>query len=167
MPVEFDVKLTAKDMFRFNMYHTYTSFQGIITVFLGVCMLALGIMSAGKADTLYVLLYFLFGVVFLCHTPFNLYASSKLRMAKSDTLSETMHYSFDEEGIEVSIGTEKAKMMWKQVYKIVQTKTNLLVYSSRRNAYILPLSEVGDNYGALVALIRQQVDKRDLKIRKA
>ena len=130
-------------------------------------MLALGIMSAGKADTLYVLLYFLFGVVFLCHTPFNLYASSKLRMAKSDTLSETMHYSFDEEGIEVSIGTEKAKMMWKQVYKIVQTKTNLLVYSSRRNAYILPLGEVGDNYGALVALMRQQVDKRDLKIRKA
>ena len=33
MPIELDVKITANDMYRFNMYHIYTSFTGIFSIF--------------------------------------------------------------------------------------------------------------------------------------
>ena len=33
MPLKFDITLTAEDMYRFNMYHIYTSFTGIFSIF--------------------------------------------------------------------------------------------------------------------------------------
>lgn len=36
MPIEFDVKITVNDMYRFNMYHIYTSFTGIFSILAAV-----------------------------------------------------------------------------------------------------------------------------------
>lgn len=36
MPIKFDVKITANDMYRFNMYHIYTSFTGIFSILAAV-----------------------------------------------------------------------------------------------------------------------------------
>ena len=43
MPIEFDVKITANDMYRFNMYHIYTSFTGIFSILAAV--LGFGLLS--------------------------------------------------------------------------------------------------------------------------
>ena len=43
MRLEFDITLTAKDMFRFNMYQTYTGASGWISVIAAViCFIAAG-----------------------------------------------------------------------------------------------------------------------------
>ena len=43
MEVSFDVQLQPKDLFRFNMYQTYTGMQGILSIVLGI----LGFVMAG------------------------------------------------------------------------------------------------------------------------
>lgn len=36
MTVKFNVKLSSEDMYRFNMYHAYTSMQGILSLVMGI-----------------------------------------------------------------------------------------------------------------------------------
>ena len=37
MTVKFNVKLSSEDMYRFNMYHAYTSMQGILSLVMDLC----------------------------------------------------------------------------------------------------------------------------------
>ena len=50
----------------------------------------------------------------------------------------TQHFTIDEKGVTISQDGEEALLEWKQVYKVVDTKSNLLVYSTRVNAYVFP-----------------------------
>ena len=38
MPLEFDIKLKAKDMFRFNMYQTYSGFSGWSSIIFSIIL---------------------------------------------------------------------------------------------------------------------------------
>lgn len=166
MPIEFEVKLKPKDMFRFNMYHTYTGFQGIFSIVLGIAVLTLATYTIGAVDIMYTLLYYLFGVTFIIYNPIALYSSSKLRVTKSETLSQPIHYLLEEEGIKVTIGEASAEMVWKQIYKVVTTKHNLLIYSSRRNAYVVPLEAIDNQYPAIYEYLNSHVEGYRLKLKK-
>ena len=61
----------------------------------------------------------------------------------SEVLRGTLHYEVDEEGLHVSQKEESALLPWKQIYKMVATKHNVLVYSSRINAYVIPRAQLG------------------------
>lgn len=45
------------------------------------------------------------------------------------------------------------------VYKLVSTKHNVLIYSSRVNAYIIPREIIGENYSALKELAGKHLKK--------
>ena len=99
MPREFDVKLEAKDMYRFNMYHTYHGFQGWLSIILGIAITTLSIYTFGQIEIMYTVLYILFGIIFVIYNPVSLFISSKKVVVKSDTLKHTLHYSLSEEGL--------------------------------------------------------------------
>ena len=71
MPIELDVKITANDMYRFNMYHIYTSFTGIFSILAAVLGFVAAVGTYGKVDTMYTVLYIIFGIVFLFYFPFS------------------------------------------------------------------------------------------------
>ncbi len=52
MPIELDVKITANDMYRFNMYHIYTSFTGIFSILAAVLGFVAAVGTDGKVDTM-------------------------------------------------------------------------------------------------------------------
>lgn len=78
----------------------------------------------------------------------------------------TLHYMLDDEGIHVSLGEENALLEWKQIYKMVSTKHNVLIYSSRVNAYILPMEIVGGQYAALKELADKNLKKHQNCMKK-
>ena len=57
----------------------------------------------------------------------------------------------------MSQGEESALLTWEQIYKMVATKHNVLVYSNRTNAYVIPREQLGDAYGALAQLALAQL----------
>ena len=165
MPIEFDIKITDKDMYRFNMHHAYTEFQGIFATVIGIAVLAVACATLGKVDTTYTVLYFFFGVIFLVYTPLNLRMRSKRQILLSPVLKETLHYNMDEKGVHVSVGEQNADLEWNMIYKMVSTKTNLLIYSSRVNAYVIPLEQLGEKYEAVKELAQQKLEKYRLRMK--
>lgn len=164
MSAEFEVKLTDKDMYRFNLYHAYHGFQGIIATLVGVWVLIMAAITFGKVSVMYTILYLVFGVVFLVYVPVSLYLRSKRQIQASAVLKQALRYRVDDDGIHVFQGEETADLQWKQIYKIVATKSNLLIYSSRVNAYVIPREAVGDQYETVVGLAVNHLEGYRLKL---
>ncbi len=157
MPIEFDITLTAKDMYRFNMYQTYTGFHGWFSILLAIFAFVLAGMSYGEATMARTLLYVLFGVLFLVYLPASLYLRSKHNIAASEVLRNALHFSVGEKGFTVTQKEQSAELPWDMIYKMVATKKNVLVYSSRINAYVIPRDQLGEQYADLAKLAEKKL----------
>ena len=61
MKASFDVTLSPKDLYRFNMYQTYTGFQGWSSIALGILGFVMAGISFQNGKTSYTLLYIAVG----------------------------------------------------------------------------------------------------------
>lgn len=144
MSVKFDVKLTSDDMYRFNLYHAYSSLQGILSIVVGIFIIGVIIFSGQFEGFVAAAPYVALALVFLFYIPVTLRFRSKRQIMMSDVLKDVLHYELTEEGVQVTsaVQSESATLPWKDVYKAVTTKHNLLVYSNRVNAYVIPKAQI-------------------------
>lgn len=159
MSIEFDITLSSKDMFRFNMYQTYSGFHGWFSVILSVLLFVVAGTTYGDVEMTYTILYAAFGVVFLVYIPFSLWMRSKTAITSSEVLSKPLHYAVGEEGFVVSQGEASAQLPWDQIYKFVSNKRNVLVYSNRTNAYVIPREQLGEQYAPLKEIVVEKLPK--------
>ncbi|MBO5302976.1 MAG: YcxB family protein [Lachnospiraceae bacterium] len=146
METEFDITLTSLDMYRFSMYHTYTGMQGILSIIIAIMCFVAAVVTRGNVTDMYTALYAGFGVIFLLYMPFTLYLRAKRQFLMSKSLRSTLHYRIDEKGIHTTQNEASADLSWEQVYKVVSTKSNVLIYSSRIHAYIIPREQIIKQY---------------------
>ena len=165
MKLELDVTLTDKDMYRFNMYHIYSGVHGIFSLVIAVMIFVVAGVTWGDIERGYSIAYVIFGMIFLFYMPFTLKLKSKHQLASSASLREGLHYLFDEDGIHVSQGGESADLLWKQVYKMIATKSNVLIYSNRVNAFVIPRSVLGEKYQTLKELAEKQLEKYRIRMK--
>lgn len=168
MPIKFDIKLTADDMYRFNMYHAYTSLQGILSVVMGLFIIGVIVVSEQFQDFLTALPYIALACVFLLYIPVTLRFRSKRQIFASEILKGVLHYTLTTEGIVVSAGNEEeqATLPWNYVYKIVTTKSNILIYSNRVNAYIIPKQQIQGQITDIYDVFENEVESYKLKIKR-
>lgn len=165
MPIEFDITLTSRDMYRFNMYQMYSGFHGWFSVIFSILIFAVAGVTYGQLEVTYTILYVAFGFIFLFYLPVSLFLRSKHSLAASEVLRNTLHYAVGENGFTVSQGEASAELPWTQIYKMVATKNNVLVYSNRTNAYVIPREQLGENYQALAALAADKLERYRLKMK--
>lgn len=165
MPVKFDIKLSSKDMFRFNMYQTYSGFQGWFSIILAAVIFGVAVKNYGTVETGMMVMYIFLGVFSLIYIPLTLWLKSKSAINSSDVLKYTLHYEVDEKGFHVSQEEANADLLWEQIYKMTATKSNVLVYSNRVNAYVIPREQLGDQYETLTKLAKEQLPKFRVKMK--
>ncbi len=166
MQTEFEINLTEKDMYRFSMYHNYASFQGIFSILIAIAAFVMAVLTRDRVTVEYTVLYVVFGIIFLVYVPCSLKLRTKKQFKTSGELQNTLHYQVDENGITVFQNGESAELPWKQVYKITATRHNLIIYSTRVSAFVIPLSQLGEKYGILKELAKKNVEKFRYCIRR-
>ena len=152
MKIEFDVKVTEKDLYSFNIEQAYKGSQGVISLLFAVLLAAAAVLSAQKGNTGYVVLYIIVGILVLLYVPFSLKGRVKMIMKTNEVFSKPLHFEIDEKNIKVSQGEEMAQLPWEQVYRFVANDKRILIFSNRKNAYILSKEQLGDSYEALKEL---------------
>ncbi len=171
-PVKMDVTIDADDMYRFQMYHTYRTGQGILSIVLGVVSIAIAVISHAKLQPMDIVFYVGVGLIFFGYYPVSLKRKAPMLISGSPILSHPLHYTFDEKGITVEAdatadvpeGETKAFLPWENVFKAVSTKDQLLIYSNKVNAYILPLSQVKD-YEAIKKLMTEKLPEHRISLK--
>ena len=205
-----EVKISADDMFRFNLYHVYTHPNGWLTILIGVIAIVVGFTTYGSVTSGYTLMYFVLGALLIAYQPFMLHSASKKQVEGSEVLSKPLTYTFLDEGIQIHTELEEryedaqeeteaeakeaneqltaeeadgqvtaeeadtdavegkdtqaesgtsAVLKWNQVYKAVKNRKQLLVYSGRASAYILPIDQLGDQEGAVEEGVTEKLAK--------
>ena len=165
MITEFDITLTSKDMYRFSMHHAYTRGQGIVSVIIALLCFFVAVKTHGSVEAMYTVLYAVFGVLFLFYIPVNLYLRTKRQFLLSEVLQNALHYRVDEGGIHTSQNGESADLMWDQVYKMVSTRHNVLVYSSRVNAFVIPRDQIAEKYEVLRQVAKEHLADHRFKMK--
>jgi hypothetical protein len=163
--VEFDITLKPKDMYRFNIYQVYSGFTGWFSIIISILIFVWAAYTYGRVSVGYTVLYIVFGIVFIFYMPLSLMARSKAALAASDVLKNALHYRVDDAAIEVSQGDASSRLEWDQVYKLVATKSNVLIYSNRTNAYVIPRDQLGDRYAELSDIASQKLPKYRIKLK--
>ena len=171
--MKFDIKITDKDMYRFNLYHVYHTFNGIISVVVGLFVFVVMFVVRDRLIPTDMMLYVALGIALLLYTPITLFTRSKAQVASSPVLQNTLSYEFNDEGIfvvtnvELEDGVENSVLLpWNEIYKIVETKAQLLIYSGRVSAYVIPVEQLGDKKEELKSYIKERTEDFRLSFRK-
>jgi hypothetical protein len=166
MKVSFDVKLQPIDLFRFNIYQTYRGAQGWISIILGILSFIMAKTTWGEAEPPYTVMYIVVGLLFWFYIPVSLWFRAKATIRTNEVLSGTLHYEVSESGFHVTQGEETGDLPWDGIYKAVSTKKQILIYTTRINAYIIPREQIGEQYGTFVELAAKQLPSYRLRLKK-
>lgn len=166
MKVILDIKVDAKDLYKFNMMQAYRGLQGILSIILPILVFAYAVTTYGDVSIGSTLVYVGLGIVFLIYVPVSLWLRvKKIVKDENNALSKTLHYEFEEEVIRVSVGEESVEFKWENIFQMKTSGKMLLVYTNRINAYILPLEQIGDKYEALSKLAHSKLEKHRIKMK--
>lgn len=166
MKVALDIKLDAKDLFKFNMMQAYRGMQGVLSIILPILVFAYAVTTYGEVSIGSTLVYIGLGIMFLVYVPVSLWLRvNKAIKDENNALSKKLHFEFSDENIRVSVGKESVEFNWENIYQMKTSGDLLLVYTNRINAYILPLSQVSGKYEKLSKLAHAKLEKYRIKMK--
>ncbi len=160
MKVEFDVKITAADLYDYMLSHTYSGFSGLFGSIVGALFIILYVSMKTQ------ILYLFAGVVILLYIPCSLFLRAHKQVALNETFKKPLHYVLTDEGVTVSQGENEMFQEWDVVYKAKSTNRSLLVYTSKVNAWIFPKKDLGKDKEAVIQLISAHVAPNKVKIKQ-
>ena len=158
MELQFDVKITSGALYDYLLYHTYTSFSGMIGTIAGVFLLM------AFVSTKYVI-YLIAGVVMIGYLPCALFLKAKQQALGNPVFRQPLHYTMTDEGISVSQGESEEQQSWDSCVKAVSTGKSIILYTSRTAASIFPKKDLGDKKEALIQMISTHMPPKKVKIR--
>lgn len=165
MKVTFDIKITAKDLFLFNVKQAYKGMQGALSIILPALIFAYAVTTYGQVSIGSTLVYVGLGIMFLVYVPVSLWIRSKTIVNDpKNALSKVLHYEFTEDAIQVSVEAESVEFKWENIYQMKKSGSLLMVYTNRINAYILPLVQLDDKYEELTKLAHVKLEKYRIKM---
>ena len=167
MNLEFEIEMTTKDLYKYNMRNAYTSMQGILSIICSALVVFVFIWKFESLSMVYKALFVVLAIAFLAYIPISLYIRSKQIVATTDVFKEPLTFIFDEEAINIKspVATEddETVLPWEDIYKVVKTKSLLLIYTNRVSAYIIPREQIVDKEKEIIDVLKDKVDAFKLR----
>ncbi len=158
MEMEFDVKVTAGVLYDYLLFHTYTSFSGMLGTLVGMFLIM------AFVSTRYVI-YLIAGVVLIAYLPGALFLRAMQQVQNTPAFRQPLHYRMTDEGVFVSQGESEEHQSWDSCAKAVSTARSIILYTSRTTASIFPKKDLGDKKEALIQMISTHMPPKKVRIR--
>lgn len=136
--IAFSVQMTAKEIYKFTVYHVYHGFSGLFGLFLSLLALFNLILNFGDMTDQTRVIMCIVALWFTVLEPLMMIGRSKSQLKRTKSYQKPLHYLVDENGVTVTQDEESQTLPWERLTKIVETNSQFLVYSSRIHAFIFP-----------------------------
>ena len=163
MPIKVQVRVGAEVMIDFMLYHIYASAVGVI---LGILNIGLGIAFASRKEFLYMAGAFAFAVVVLVIYPQTIKNRVKRQMERMENKDALVTYTFSEDGVETVTKDDSGKADWSAFKKAVSRKRLLLLYDDKKQAVILPIDQIQEEYAQIVDMISAHMPAPAVRIKR-
>lgn len=167
MDLRFDVKMTTKDLYKYNLRNAYTGMQGILSILFAVLVVFVFIWKFDSLTLVYKLLFIALAIAFLVYIPVSLYIRTKQVMATTDVFKEPLTFIMEDEQIRIESPVEvedaQSVLPWEDVYRVTKTGSQILIYTNRVSAYIIPRDQIAEVEPKLIEIIKAKIE--DFKLR--
>lgn len=157
MEMEFDVQITKKDLYDYQLHHAYTSPSGLFGTIVG-CLFIVGFLNTRTP------LYLIVGAFVILYFPWMLHIKAASQAA-APVFKKPLHYKLSEEGLEISTEEEKQLVPWDSITKASATGKTIMLYTSKVNAFLFPKRVLGERSAELIQVISRYVAPGKVKIR--
>lgn len=127
------------DLFRFMVFHAYSSLSGIITMIFGLGSLIMlpityFIWKDGFVSLILLMVVIIYGLI----TPLNMLSQSKRQVMSNPVFKNPITYHISDEIFEVQQYTGTVRLFWNQLFRIKKTPFDFLFYVNEQQAFVVP-----------------------------
>ncbi|MBQ3061509.1 MAG: YcxB family protein [Lachnospiraceae bacterium] len=155
MSTEFSVNMTVKDMYKFLLRHAYYCVSGVISVLISIASIVIMVVRFEYLTPSQLGLLAIAGCMFTVVLPMHLWTRATTIVKLTPSFQKTLNYRVDDEGVYVSQEEEGVLLPWSGVYKSVETRSHIVIYSSPKNGFIFPKNQINES----ADIVRQLIDK--------
>ncbi len=156
--VQFQIKITSKDLWQFSMIHANSGFLGLFNVIFTVAMLIVLITSYESFSTMQRVALTICVLLFSVWQPFLLFLKA-WKQSKNPLMKEPMDLTFGEVGLHVKQGVQEADFSWEQMARISKTPWLVIIYMDRVHAYLLPNAVWLEKEAEFLEIVRTHLPK--------
>lgn len=165
--IAFSVQMTPGEIFKFTIYHSYHKLSGVIGILFSLAAIIILIFRFGDLNDQDRTILIIVALWFTVLEPLTLLSRAKSQVKRNKAYQAALDYKLDESGITVSQNDTEQTLAWDNLMKIVETKTQFLVYSSRIHAFIFPKKSMGENCDAAKELMLNYAKTYNIPVKGA
>jgi hypothetical protein len=147
------VNMTFKALYSFILNTNVRNPSGVIGILISLLALFWVVFKwndlAANQRVAFIVVALIFTVINPALLAFKAFKQLKLNPAYKKPLV----YDFTDEGIGISQGEAAQSIKWENVCRIMKTKSMVAIYTSRIHAFVIPLSELGDDTGKILSKV--------------
>ncbi len=155
----FKVKVRARDLYGFTIYHTYSGMMGKLWVLFSIVCLAAAIWTFGDISVQGTVALVVMGCLFTVLNPLMLYYKCIRRVQKTAIYKEPFQYTLTKKGFSIAQGDQSSQMRWLDLFQIICTKKAVYLCPDPIHAQIISLEQLGDQAEQLKDFLRKQVSQ--------
>ncbi len=150
--------MTKEALTNFMVTSYYRRFSGIFSILLGLAGIGMAVREIffrEHMDVPGLAAYVIIALLCLVFNPVTLVSRAKKQLETSPSYQQPVEYTLLPEMMVVSQGEEHLEIGWELIYKIRMTGKMVAIYTSKVNAFVWPLSELGDEKSAILSRVVQ------------
>ncbi|WZL82222.1 YcxB family protein [Vallitaleaceae bacterium 9-2] len=137
--VQITVKTKTMDLFRFMLFHAYSSLSGVITMIFGLgSLIMLPVTYFVWKDAFVSLILLMVVIIYVIVTPLNMLSQSKRQVISNPVFKNPITYHISDEIFEVQQYTGTVRLFWNQLFRIKKTPFDFLFYVNEQQAFVIP-----------------------------
>ena len=144
------VKMTFKALYSYVLNTNYRSYAGVIGLVISFGALVILAMNWNGFGTGQRAILIIIGLVFTVINPLSLAFKTYQQLKLSPSHKMPLDYTFSSDGITVAQGEATQLIKWDMICRIMMTNHMVAVYTSRIHAFVIPLSELGEDKGRIL-----------------
>ncbi|MDO5146982.1 MAG: hypothetical protein Q4D60_08255 [Eubacteriales bacterium] len=154
-----DAKISEHDMIVFLFSHNYR--QPIMILAMIVALIWPVTVIVRQEQNL--LLALALAAIVLIALPFSTWNRGKKTVRNNPAYQQTFHYMVDEWGLHLELGGDAVDVEWSKVMKCFYYKSEIIVYTGKVNAFLIPTSAMGENVDKITEFIkRKRVESKSI-----
>ncbi len=149
------VNMTFQALYSYILNTNYRSLAGIIGVLVSLMGVAVLVFGWNTMATGQKVLFILVALSFLVINPLSLAFKAWQQLKLSPSYKQPLDYTFTDEGITVEQGEAKQDIKWEKICRLMMTGKMIAIYTDRYHAFVIPLSELGEDKGKIITTLVQ------------
>ena len=159
--VDVTLRITAKDLWMFSMYHANAGFMGMFNLIFSLAALYLLIFRWSTTTVPYRCLLVVCALIFTVWQPFLLWNKAR-KQAKRPAVKNPMRLIFDDEKLTVSQEENSADFTWEQMGRLDAKSSMYILYMDRVHAYLIPKETLGEQEETFRELVTAHLPKSEI-----